>query len=68
MREARVYGPAHQNLMQANHRRYSGAQVTEALRHAGTIDRMIKGLVKGDVWDELLQLTLRFAGNSRQPA
>ena len=61
MREARVYGPAHQNLMQASHHRYSGAQVTEALRHAGTIDRMVKGLVKGDVWDELLQLTLRFA-------
>ena len=36
-------------------------QVTEALRHAASIDRMIKGLAKGDVWDELLQLALRFA-------
>ena len=32
-----------------------------ALRHAAAIDRMIKGLVRGDAWDELLQLTLRFA-------
>lgn len=61
LREARVYGPAHQNLMQANYQKYSTAQVTDALRHAGTVDRMIKGLVKGDVWDELLQLALRFA-------
>jgi DNA polymerase-3 subunit delta len=68
LREARVYGQAHQNLMQASAHRYSGAQVTEALRHAGTIDRMIKGLVKGDVWDELLQLALRFVRNSHQPA
>jgi DNA polymerase-3 subunit delta len=31
------------------------------LMHAARIDRMIKGLAKGDVWDELLQLGLRFA-------
>jgi DNA polymerase-3 subunit delta len=65
MREARVRGASHQNLMQANYKRYSTAQITEGLRHAGAIDRMIKGLSKGDVWDELLQLSLRFAkGNT----
>ncbi len=60
-REAKVWGTAHQNLMQQNVKRFSLAHVSAALRHAAAIDRMIKGLVKGDVWDELLQLALRFA-------
>jgi DNA polymerase-3 subunit delta len=29
--------------------------------HAARIDRMIKGLAAGDVWDEFLQLALRLA-------
>jgi DNA polymerase-3 subunit delta len=65
MRDARIRGTSHQNLMQANYNRYTAAQISAALRHAAAIDRMIKGLVKGDVWDELLQLGLRFArGNT----
>lgn len=32
-----------------------------ALMHAARIDRMIKGLATGDVWDEFLQLALRLA-------
>jgi DNA polymerase-3 subunit delta len=60
MRDARIYGPR-QALLQAHYARYTPAQIDEALRHAGAIDRMIKGLAKGDVWDELLQLALRFA-------
>jgi DNA polymerase-3 subunit delta len=32
-----------------------------ALAHAAAVDRMIKGLAKGDAWDELLRLGLRFA-------
>lgn len=64
LREARIWGPAHQNAMQNNLRRFTLAQVTEALRHAALIDRMVKGLVRGDPWDELLQLALRFARNN----
>jgi DNA polymerase-3 subunit delta len=60
-REAQVWGAAHQSLMQQNLRRFSIGQVTHALRHAAAIDRMVKGLSPGDVWDELLHLTLRFA-------
>ena len=60
MRDARVWGAAHQNLMQQNVRRFTAAQVTQGLRHAAAIDRMVKGLAKGDVWDELLRLMLRF--------
>ena len=36
LREARIWGPSHQNAMQNNLRRFTLAQVTEALRlHAG---------------------------------
>jgi DNA polymerase-3 subunit delta len=66
-REAKVWGGAHQNLMQQNMKRFSLAQVTEALRHAAAIDRMIKGLTKGDAWDELLHLGLRFARGGGNP-
>jgi DNA polymerase-3 subunit delta len=52
---------AHQSSMQQNLRRFTHAQVTQALRHAAAVDRLVKGLGKGDVWDELLQLALRFA-------
>jgi DNA polymerase-3 subunit delta len=60
LRDARIYG-ARQALLQAHYARYTPAQIDEALRHAAAIDRLIKGLAKGDVWDELLQLALRFA-------
>ena len=30
-----------------------------ALLHAAKIDRMIKGLAQGDIWDEFLQMALR---------
>jgi len=61
VRDARIRGAAHQDLMQANYQRFTPRHVTDALRHAANVDRMIKGLIKGDVWDELLQLGLRFA-------
>lgn len=32
-----------------------------ALLHASRIDRMVKGLARGDVWDEFLQLALRLS-------
>ena len=60
-RDAKVWGNSHQSLMQQNHRRYSREQVEAAIAHAAKVDRMVKGLIRGDVWDELLQLGLRFA-------
>jgi hypothetical protein len=50
--------------MQRNCRRFSKEQVEAALVHAARTDRMVKGLIRGDVWDELLQLTLRFAAGA----
>ena len=57
LREARVWG-ARQDLMPAAIRRLSQSQLIAALRRAADIDRMIKGLASGDVWDALLQLGL----------
>jgi DNA polymerase-3 subunit delta len=41
----------------ANEARQRAARA--ALLHAARIDRMIKGVARGDVWDEMLQLALR---------
>ena len=58
---SRVWGEARQRGVAAAARRLSSAALAQALRHAARIDRTIKGLARGDVWDELLQLCLRFA-------
>lgn len=63
-RDARVWGSAHQSLMQQNHRRFTKQQVDAAIAHAARTDRMVKGLIRGDVWDELLQLCLRFSAGA----
>ena len=63
-RDARVWGQAHQQLMQQHCRRFTRDQVEAAISHAARADRMVKGLIRGDVWDELLQLALRFAAAS----
>ena len=67
MRDARIWGPR-QSLFQANIGRFTPAQIETALVHAARIDRMIKGLARGDVWDELLQLGLRFSRRSAKAA
>jgi DNA polymerase-3 subunit delta len=63
-REARVWGASHQGAMQRNMRRFTREQVESAIAHAGKADRMVKGLVRGDAWSELLQLALRFASGA----
>ncbi|MBI5918791.1 MAG: DNA polymerase III subunit delta [Nitrosomonadales bacterium] len=60
MREARVWG-ARQDSVQGATRRMKLPQIERALRHAALIDKTIKGLRAGDVWDELQQLGLRLA-------
>ena len=57
----RVWGEARQRAVADAARRLKSAALAAALRHAARIDRTIKGLARGDVWDELLQLCLRFA-------
>jgi len=65
LRDARVWGPR-QDLMPAALRRLTQAQLIAALRRAADIDRMIKGLASGDVWDALLQLGLELAAAAPQ--
>jgi DNA polymerase-3 subunit delta len=60
LREARVWGPRADLLPRAVGRS-TARELEDALMHAASIDRMIKGLARGDVWDELLQLGLRLA-------
>ena len=44
--------------MKAALRRFSRNTVDAALSHAATIDRVIKGIAKGNAWDEFLKLGL----------
>jgi DNA polymerase-3 subunit delta len=60
-REHRVWGEARQRLVAAAARRMGRAALDAALAQAAAVDRTIKGLAKGDPWDELLQLGLRFS-------
>jgi DNA polymerase-3 subunit delta len=61
LRANRVWGEPRQRLVTEAARRLKSAALNQALRHAARIDRTVKGLARGDVWDELLQLCLRFA-------
>lgn len=60
LREARVWG-VRQKLVECAARRFSPAIAERALRQAAYVDKVAKGLRRGDVWDELLQLGVRCA-------
>lgn len=60
MRDVRVRREK-QNLIENTARRLKFAHIERAIGHAARLDKIIKGLRQGDVWDELLQLGLRFA-------
>lgn len=57
----RIFDPRRQQAVGRALGRLSQGALRAALMHAARIDRMIKGLVSGDVWDEFLQLALRLA-------
>jgi DNA polymerase-3 subunit delta len=61
LREARVWGDARQTAVGRAARKFPRGALLAALEHAASVDRVIKGIAKGDAWDELLQLGLRFA-------
>lgn len=61
LREARVWGARAELLPQAL-RRIRRDRLEQALLQAAQVDRVIKGLAPGRVWDELQQLGLRIAG------
>nr|WP_286206686.1 DNA polymerase III subunit delta [Thauera linaloolentis] len=57
----RIFDPRRQQALGRALGRLNQGRLRAALMHAARIDRMIKGLVAGDVWDEFLQLALRLA-------
>jgi len=50
-----------QGLIENAARRLKFLHIERAIQQAARLDKTIKGLRQGDVWDELLQLGLRFA-------
>lgn len=50
-----------QGLIEHAARRLKFPHIERAIQQAARLDKTIKGLRQGDVWDELLQLGLRFA-------
>lgn len=50
-----------QGLIEQAARRIRPTHIERAMQQAARLDKMIKGLRRGDVWDELLQLGLRFS-------
>ena len=60
LREMRVRKDR-QGLIENAARRLKPPYIERALMHAARLDKIIKGLRQGDVWDELMQLGLRFA-------
>ena len=59
LQTVRIWGDRQKSVLTAA-KRISLQSLTQGLSHAAKIDRIIKGVAQGDVWDELLQLSLRF--------
>ena len=64
LREAKVWGPR-QNPIKRALQRLSTATLEAALRHAGRIDRLVKGIGQGNIWEEFLRLGLSLAVKPR---
>ncbi|MSQ72763.1 MAG: DNA polymerase III subunit delta [Betaproteobacteria bacterium] len=60
-RDNRVWGEPRQTLVGRAARKFDRDFLLGTLTQAARIDRIVKGVAKGDAWDELLQLGLRLA-------
>jgi DNA polymerase-3 subunit delta len=60
-RDARIWGDARQAAVGRAARSLTRPALHAALEHAAKVDRVVKGVARGDAWDELLQLGLRLA-------
>jgi DNA polymerase-3 subunit delta len=63
--EQRLFNKPLQRAVQAAARRYPRAALDAALAQAALIDRMAKGVAKGDAWDQFAALGLRLAGGAK---
>lgn len=68
LRDARVFGPR-QSLMKRALQRVDRETATAELMHAARIDRLIKGVGRGNVWEEFqrLGLAIAAANGGRRP-
>lgn len=57
----RIFDDKRKQALQRALQRLQTPALRAALLHAAKIDRIIKGLVEGDMWDEFLMLALRIA-------
>ncbi len=64
LKEAKVWGPR-QNPVKRALQRLNTASLEAALQHAGRIDRLVKGIGQGNVWEEFLRLGLRLCPTGR---
>ncbi len=65
MKDAKVWGPR-QTAMKKALSRLSTATLEGALIHAGNIDRLAKGIGRGNLWEEFLTLGLSLCPGKRQ--
>ncbi|MCL1860151.1 MAG: DNA polymerase III subunit delta, partial [Proteobacteria bacterium] len=59
LKAERIFDSARQQTIRAALARLTRSSLQTALLHAARIDRMVKGLVRGEIWDEFLLLALR---------
>lgn len=65
LQAARVWGDR-QKLVMTAVKRIKPQILLQGLSQAATIDRMVKGVAQGDVWDALLQLGMKMGGSAFQ--
>jgi DNA polymerase-3 subunit delta len=61
-----IFDAARQKALTAALARLTRPQLQTALLHAARIDRLVKGLSSGEVWDEFQALALRLTGRGKQ--
>jgi len=62
LKDAKVWGPR-QNPVKRALQRMTTPSLEAALRHAGKIDRLAKGIGQGNIWEEFLRLGLRLGAS-----
>lgn len=67
LKAERVFDERRKQALQRALPRFTSGTLRTAILHAARIDRIIKGLGRGDVWDEFLQLCLRLTRSAAAP-
>ena len=63
--EQRLYHKPLQRAVLAGARRHSRAALDAALSQAAFVDRVVKGVARGDPWDQFAALGLKLTGGSK---